>query len=561
MNSPKQGISDLPEICLQHGLTHVVIAPGSRNAPLIASFSAHQKITCYSIADERCAAYFALGIAIQTQQPVAIICTSGTAALNFAPAIAEAHYQNIPLVVLTADRPDEWIDQADGQTIRQQNIYANYSKQSFQLPVETVTDADLWYFNRSANEAINFATAEPKGPVHLNIPLREPLYAPLPKSNVEARIIQTVYSPPTLTAANLNPLLDRWNRSAKKMIVFGAGQKNKEQVELVKALSQDPSVVVVAENIANLDNDLVLYAPERFFGSCSEQDAPTFQPELLITVGHAVVSAQLKKYLRRYSPAEHWQISPSPSAIDTFQSLTKSIVADSNWLLGQLVRQGEQAKSNYRELFAAKDLSLSQWQENFISAAPFSDLKLFREVLKSIPAGSNLHLANSTPIRYSQLFKIENTLSVHANRGTSGIDGCLSTAAGCAVSSQEPTVLIVGDISFIYDSNGLWNKALKGNLKIIVVNNGGGNIFRLIHPNEGENPARDFLETPHNVNLKQLALAFGATHAICHSEDELAGQLNTFFQPSEKVGILEIVTDIAVNKAVYKDYYNQIKSI
>ena len=180
---------------------------------------------------------------------MAIICTSGTAALNFAPAIAEAYYQNIPLVVLTADRPDEWIDQADGQTIRQQNIYANYSKQSFQLPVETVTDADLWYFNRSVNEAINSATAEPKGPVHLNIPLREPLYAPLPKSNVEARIIQTVYSSPILNSAQLDPLVDRWNSSAKKMIIFGAGPKNQEQIELVKALSQDPSVVVVAENI------------------------------------------------------------------------------------------------------------------------------------------------------------------------------------------------------------------------------------------------------------------------------------------------------------------------
>ena len=189
MNSPKQGVSDLPEILYRHGLRRVVISPGSRNAPLIFSFTGHGHIECLSITDERSAGYFALGLALKTQEPLGLICTSGTAALNFAPAIAEAFYQNIPLIILTADRPGEWIDQSDGQTLRQREIYTNYIKKSFELPTETAIDSDLWYFNRTVNEAMNTAMQEPKGPVHLNIPLREPLYAPLPERSADIRII------------------------------------------------------------------------------------------------------------------------------------------------------------------------------------------------------------------------------------------------------------------------------------------------------------------------------------------------------------------------------------
>ncbi len=561
MNSPKQGVSDLPGILSRHGMRRVVISPGSRNAPLIFSFTRHPQIECLSITDERSAAYFAMGIALQTQEPVGLICTSGTAALNFAPAIAEAFYLKVPLIVITADRPPEWVGQADGQTIQQRDIYRNYIKQSFELPTETAIDSELWHFNRSVNEAMNTALLEPQGPVHLNIPLREPLYAQLPDQTSELPVIKTLVGPPVLTSDQMAQLQVKWNNCPKKMVVFGADTENKSRQEIVALFSADPSVVMVAENISNVHNENIIYSPERFFSSLTNDERSIFQPELLITVGNSVVSGQLKKYLRQHAPAEHWQIQTSPSFVDTFQGLTQTIIASPEPLLKSLAENGVPPKSTYRDLLLTKELKLRNRHKELINSLPWSDLVLFESILEKIPHGSNLHLANSTPIRYSQLFAGRTDITYHCNRGTSGIDGSISTAAGFSVVSAAPTILITGDISFIYDSNGLWNKYLTGNFKIVVVNNGGGNIFSLINPTEGENPAREFFETPHNISIKLLAGAFGASHALCQSHDELAGLLDWFFEPADHPCILEIRTDPEVSTAVFKEYYNQIKLV
>ena len=559
MNSPKQGISDLPEICYRHGMRNVVISPGSRNAPLIFSFTGHGRMKCLSITDERSAAYFALGLALQSGEPVGLICTSGTAALNFAPAIAEAFYQNVPLIVMTADRPGEWIDQADGQTIRQREIYRNYIKQSYEMPTETAIDSDLWFFNRSVNEALNSATQEPKGPVHLNIPLREPLYTPLPEPGSDLQFIRTSNPILGVAAGEFAQLQGRWNRSDKKLVILGADVRNEGMFEVLPLLLNDPAVVILAENISNLCDDHIIAAPERFFASLTAAEAASFQPDLLVSVGHSVVSGQLKKYLRQHPPAEHWHIQASYSFVDTFQGLTRSVIATPGHLLRVLTENGMSIDSRYRDLLFEKEVNLRRKHGEILRTFPFSDLVVFDTVLKCLPADSNFHLANSTPIRYSQLFPGRSDIHYHCNRGTSGIDGCISTAAGYAVASQKPTILITGDISFIYDSNGLWNNYLAGNFKIVVINNGGGNIFRLINTGDGVIPARDFLETPHHVNIKLLAGAFGASHAVCHSGEELPGLLDWFLEPADHPYILEIVTDSAVNTAVFKDYYNQIK--
>ncbi len=561
MNSPKQGVSNLPEICFRHGMRRVVIAPGSRNAPLIFAFTGHGKLECLSIADERSAAYFALGLALFTREPVGLICTSGTAVLNFAPAVAEAYYQNIPLVLLTADRPSEWIDQYDGQTIRQAGIYRNYIKESFELPAETTLDADLWHFNRSVNVGLNTALLQPQGPVHLNIPLREPLYSPLPPQANEIKIILTLTDQQVLSSESTEQLRKKWNKSHKKLLVLGADIPNVRRREILPHLSADPSLVIIAENISNCNSDSVISSPERFFASLTSDEFIAFQPEILITVGKSVVTGQLKKYLRQFPPAQHWHIQDSPSYVDTFQGLTHSIISLPEPLLGSLSQNIELQESSYRDTLLGKEMKIRQKHASLVSALPYSDLSVFDTLLKRIPAGVDLHLSNSTSIRYSQLFPVGPNITYHCNRGTSGIDGCISTAAGCSVASGKQTILITGDISFIYDSNGLWNKYLKGNLKIIVINNGGGNIFRLINPNDSDNPAREFFETPHKVKIKFLAEAFGAVYSVCVSSEDLTERLDWFFEPSDKPYILEIVTDPGVNTAVFKEYYKQIKLI
>ncbi len=558
MFSPRQGISDLPDICYRHGMHTVVISPGSRNAPLIFSFTNHSKMECLSIVDERSAAYFALGLALKTHRPVGLICTSGTAALNYAPAIAEAYYQNIPLVVITADRPSEWIDQADGQTIRQSELYRNFIKQSFNLPVETASSSDFWYFTRSVNEAMNAAVHEPFGPVHLNIPLREPLYTPLPKQSADIHVIQNISAPQLLPYEAIEALLVRWNSSSKKMIICGADVADESRFRALTLLSANPSVVIVAENLSNLHGEMVISSPERFFALLTEVEASAFRPDLLITVGHSIVSGRLKKYLRQHTPLEHWHIQPSPSSVDTFQCLTQSIVASPGLLLRTLVEREAKISSNYRDLVLTREMHLRVKHRELVEGFPYSDLTVFGAIMARIPEDCNLHLANSTPIRYSQLFRSRADVTYHCNRGTSGIDGCISTAAGASVASTKTTLLISGDVSFVYDSNGLWNKHLKGNFKIIVINNGGGNIFRLIDTGKDENPAREFFETPHSVNIKHLAEAFGANHYLCQSQEELAASLNWLFAPANRPSILEIVTDFDVNTTVFKDYYKQI---
>jgi len=559
MNSPRQGISDLPEISYRHGMRTVVISPGSRNAPLIFTFTRHDKLQCLSITDERSAAYVALGIAMQTKQPVGLVCTSGTAALNYAPAIAEAYYQNIPLVVITADRPAEWIDQADGQTIRQSEIYRNYIKQSISLPVETANDSDFWFFKRSVSEALNMAMHAPMGPVHINVPLREPLYNPLPQPSADIQIVKSVESPLLLNSAQFDQLLSRWDSIERKMIVCGFDTVDEAQCKALTLLSANPSVVIVAENLSNLHGEMVIASPERFFASLSEEEATAFRPDLLITLGKSAVSGRLKKYLRKYSPAEHWHILPTQSHVDTYQGLTHTIVASPGPLLRSLIESEARSDSQYRDVLLTKEMHLREKHNEMVKRFPYSDMTVYAAILHKIPADCNLHLANSTPVRYSQLFHGKTEVLYHCNRGTSGIDGCVSTAAGSSLASAKPTILITGDLSFVYDSNGLWNKYLKGNFKVIVINNGGGNIFRLIDTVQGENPAREFFETPHSVNIGLLAKAFGVNHDVCTSADQLEAKLDWFFAPADSPTILEIVTSFDVNVAVFKDYYKQIQ--
>jgi len=322
----RQGIKNIPEICARHGVKKVVIAPGSRNAPLIFAFTAQPDIECMSITDERSAAYFALGMAQHSGEAVALVCTSGTAVLNFAPAIAEAYYQNLPLLVFTADRPAEMIDQADGQTLRQTNIFANYIKASFDLPVETAMDADLDFSDRQVSQAIDTAVSYPQGPVQINVPMREPIYTALPETHSNPKIIKTLKTNSGLTAESLTELQHSWLLHKRKLIVFGVFPKSEALNALANRLAQEPDVVVIAENLSNIAGKKIITQPESLFSRInSHENKDSFASDLLITIGHSVICKQLKIFLRGNIPAEQWQIESSMPYVDTYKSLTTII--------------------------------------------------------------------------------------------------------------------------------------------------------------------------------------------------------------------------------------------
>jgi len=564
-NHFRQGIKNIPEICALHGVKKVIIAPGSRNAPLIFAFTAQQELKCLSITDERSAAYFALGIAQQSGEAVALVCTSGTAVLNYAPAIAEAYYQNLPLLVFTADRPAEMIDQADGQTLRQSNIYGNYIKAHFDLPVETVVAADLQFSDRQVSQAIDTALSYPQGPVQINVPLREPIYTALPETHSNPKIIKTIAAEVSPTKESLETLKRMWTAYERKLVLFGVYPKNEQLNELANLLADEPDVVVVGENLSNISGEKIITQPESFFAWVNGIPIPfkqdeieiPFSPDLLITIGHSSICKQIKLYLREYQSVEQWQFESSLPYIDTYKSLTTIIPGSAIETLRKMPLG--KTVSNYSKIFQTQNKIITQSHDAFVADAPLSDMSAVTNLLKLAPGGTTLHLANSTSVRWTQLFPTRSDLTYFCNRGTSGIDGSLSTAAGYAYACKQPTVFLIGDLSFIYDSNGLWNNYIGDNFKIIVMNNNGGNIFRFIGDKQLMEKSLDFFTTPHQVKIKPLVEAYGLNYLACDKTEDLEESLKNLFN-ADKATVLEIFTDADLNTENYKGYFKNIAS-
>ncbi len=553
--SARQGVKNIPEICHRHGLSKAVICPGSRNAPLILTFTSHPAIDCISITDERSAGYFALGMSQLKGEPVAIVCTSGTAVLNIAPSVSEAYYQNLPLVIFTADRPKEWIDQADGQTIRQTEIFRNYVKQSFEVPLETIHNDDLWHFNRIVSQALDTATKYPAGPVHINVPLREPLYTPLPNEFIIGNITKTIGTHQHLAEADLKSFRDKWNSFGKKMIICGILRKDNELNKTLRELALRKDTVVVAENLSNITGEEIIFAPESLVASLSDEEKNNFKPDLLITIGEGIVSKRLKQYLRAFAPAEQWHFGTSGNYTDTYKSLSVILEADPTGFLNLMKQEPE--KEDYSGL-KKKNKAQADLFSKYIQKVELNDIRVIHDVLREIPENSIVHLANSTPVRLAQLCPSRENIHYFCNRGTSGIDGCTSTAAGSAYLSGKPVYLITGDLAFIYDSNALWTYIPELNLKIIVINNNGGNIFSLIESSPEMNKARSYFETPHKVKIKSLAEAYGAGYYECSSVEKLNEAMRNL-NNHQGTCILEIRTDAKMNTKVYKEYYQYIK--
>lgn len=538
------------EICLAKGITNIVISPGSRNAPLTIGFANNPNFTCYSITDERCAAFFATGMAQQLKKPVAIACTSGSALLNYYPAVAEAFYSQIPLVVISADRPHDKIDIGDGQTIRQENVYANHILYNANLLEDASVEND-----RLINEAINTAVLQ-KGPVHINAPFEEPLYETVSELSVQSQVFDTIE--PVEADIDFKPYIQKWNSSKKKLVLVGVNNPNTIDAAIIEHLANDPSVVVMTETTSNLHHENFLNSIDTIITPFTQEDFEAYRPDILLTFGGMVVSKRVKAWLRKYKPAEHWHIDKL-RAYDTFGALTKHFETDANAFLKQLFSQSFTVESDYnvmaQELKAFRKIK----HDEYLTKIPFSDFKAFEIILPQLPDSSLLQISNSSAIRYLQLFDINPSIEVFCNRGTSGIDGSTSTAVGAAVVSKKETVLITGDISFLYDSNGLWNSYIPNDFKIIIVNNGGGGIFRIL-PGHAETPVfNTYFETAHHYTAEYLAKMFGFSYQKASDEKELKSELDTFMQRGNQPKILEVFTPMLENDKILLQYFKELK--
>ena len=543
---------------IKAGIRDVVISPGSRNAPLIIELTNRKELENYSVVDERSAGFFALGIAQQKRRPVVLVCTSGSALLNYYPAVAEAFYSQIPLIVVSADRPQKWVDQGEGQTIRQHNVFANHSWYNTTLPEEENSEA-VATVEKEIRRAIETAI-DKQGPVHINMPFDEPLYKTVQKAAYDFPVVQTDFPARVYEENFLENFARIWQSSAKKMILAGQHAPSEFLQTQLEKLSEDPSVIVLNENISNVHGEKFINNIDQAIFPLDETQLQAFQPEILITIGRNIISKKIKKFLRQHPPQQHWHIEKTALPPDTFEVLSQHFDTTPEMFFSQfLFLVSPSANSGFQQQWLSLKHKHKLVHHRFLEKAPYSDLKVFETITRHIPPDYIIHWGNSSTVRYAQLFDYLPDHSHFSNRGTSGIDGSTSTAIGAARASHRPVLMMSGDISFLYDSNALWNKYIPGNFKLIVINNGGGDIFNFIPGPARTRALNDFFVTKHLHKARHLAAMYGFQYHTVNNIKDLSGYLPVFFNNDKQPQLLEIDTSKAPNSAVLKAYFNGMK--
>ncbi|MDF5691227.1 2-succinyl-5-enolpyruvyl-6-hydroxy-3-cyclohexene-1-carboxylic-acid synthase [Aquirufa aurantiipilula] len=551
------GLVELIDILSQHGVEQAVICPGSRNAPIMLAISRNTAIQSFSISDERSAGFFALGLALHSKKPVILCCTSGSAALNMAPAVAEAYFQEVSLIVLTADRPQEWIGQWDGQTIYQERIFGAHAKQYFSYSTQAHESSDeIWHRNRIANDAFWSAFSAPQGPVQINIPIKEPFYpekgAVLPDSKA-SRKIQKWITPKSLDVATKTFIQRQISVSSKIVITVGQFPLN-TAIQAAIATLMKKGIPVLADSIANLSglafdsHDLIL---------ANTQSWEALQPDLHIHLGKSFVTKRIKQFLRSNDKKQEWQVNPHPQALisDPFKGLQHVLEIDEVDFLNELslLNFSEKQEAYFQtwkmadEIVATKrSTSINDWNE----------LGIFQKIAQKLPSSNaEIHVANSLSVRYLNWINfVPKGIEVFSNRGTSGIDGCLSTAIGAAQDNSNLVISIIGDVAFHYDKNALWNSYVPNNVRIIVMNNHGGGIFRNLEGAKDLPELEGFMETQQVFHAENTAKDAGINYILVKNNHELLQSLDHFFQESDKAQLMEIETNSNLNAAALAKY-------
>lgn len=476
----REQLSDIPTVrelvalMQAHGVTRCVLCPGSRNAPIVRSLSSTAAFSCRAVTDERSAGYLALGWSAAAHgAPVAVCVTSGSALLNLHPAVAEAHYRHIPLLILSADRPGAWIDQQDGQTLPQPGVYGTLTIRNLSLP----ESGDAWHRNRLINEALLALQRRGGGPVHLNIPLAPPLNGVCDEAILPPRVIRLSRLDSEADCALLRVAVAA---APRRMLLLG----QLPECPLWAEAFRRAGWAVVGEHLSNA-GAIAQTSPESLLtAQLADEKASALSPDLLISCGGCLISPRLKQLLRRRPPREHWHVSPNGEVIDSFCCLSRCLVGRPEQMA--FLADTDTADRSYAEHWMRPSRPTgSAALGNLEPSAPTdgasspSGPALVGAVMAKLRPGDTLHLANSSAVRFAQLFNLPNGVQVECNRGTNGIEGSLSTALGYAMSPEARglQLLVIGDLSFFYDMNALGLPELPPSLRILLLNNGGGGIF------------------------------------------------------------------------------------
>lgn len=548
--SIKRNIQQLVDLMEQHAITDVVISPGSRNMPLAQTFASHPSFHCYPVTDERSAGFQAIGLALSLQKPVAVCVTSGSSLLNLTSSVSEAFYQQVPLLVISADRPEAWIGQMDGQTLPQMGVFGSLIRKEVSI-ADSTDEEQMWHNNRMINEALLEVNHRVGGPVHINVPIKEPFFdcsaTTLPRERV---IRRTGY------LQNMDQHIERWKSAERRLIVVG--QMKQEEASHIAPHLSALHCPILCENLSNLPFEEPFIHHADLMLAC--EDMEEYAPDLLIYIGGHIVSKRLKKWFRSVQPAECWRVDPEGVCADTFQCLNRIVESQPVDFVASL--PPIEKKNDY----------LSKWLEinhkysaNIVSNSiiNYSSLYVVQELLRQLPENYSLVLANSSVVRYAQLFPLKKGVTVTCNRGVNGIDGSLSSAIGYALARPEQLVfLLIGDLSFFYDMNAMWRDHFPTNLRIILINNGGGEIFRTLPGLEQNEETLKYVMACHGTTAQGWMESLGVHYYQVKSEREASIALRLLMQMSigQQAMVAEFLVDGKTDEEVYREFYSSLKN-
>ncbi len=556
----KVNVRILVNLLIEHGVRNVVISPGSRNAPLIVGIAREARLKTSVVIDERSAAFIALGMAVESQRPVAIVCTSGSAMLNYAPAIAEAYYREVPLVVITADRPEQWIDQDDSQTIHQPGALDNIVKYSCDIGVDSTDNSVTRMVIRRINDALISAVSGRQGPVHINIHLDMPLNRITPVTNINCGIHSFVGTQ-TISVKDARDFAKRLV-DKRVLIVVGFLPPDIKLSRALNLLADMPNVVVMHEAQANVKGKKFIGNIDRVIGSLNDAEREDLSPQIVITCGGSLVSRFIKAWLRKIKGLEHWHVGCRGLSVDCFGALTTRMEMTPSLFFNAIARQLSSVAepSNYASKWQAISLRAAEKNKAFVSSAPWSDLVAMNYIIAKVPRDYNLQLSNGTSVRYVQLCDYQHIHRIDANRGVSGIDGSTSTAVGASTCYDKTTMLITGDMSAQYDIAALSSNLITPRFKMVVLNNGGGGIFRFVQSTRTLDELDRFFAADVNLPIAKLADAYGFNCYCADNLKDLKTAFAKFIHDKSRPAILNVVTPGVLSADVLTDYFEYLET-
>lgn len=565
--------SILAETLTRLGLTTAVICPGSRSTPLAVAFARNDQIDAIPVLDERSAAFFALGMARKTKLPVALICTSGTAGANFYPAVIEARESRVPLIVLTADRPPELRDCHSGQTIDQLKLYGTYPNWQTELTLPSMGIGRLRYLRQTVMHAWERSQFPVSGPVHLNIPFRDPLApiqqldpdtlpSPFELEDFFSAVASLPFSPPSVLPL---PLYQEWQRCEQGIIIAGPAQPQRPRsyCSAIAQLSKALQWPVLADGLSPVRNyaelnpylistyDLILRNRKR---------TQYLTPIEVIHVGDLPTSKELRTWLEECQP-QRWVIDPSDHNLDPLHGKTihlRTTIEQLVTVIPSSTSTGDVKTSAYLDQWCKAEAKMRATVDRKITAMKqMFEGKAAWLLSQTLPPKTPLFIANSMPIRDMEYFWCPGNRNIRLffNRGANGIDGTLSTALGMAHRYQS-SVMLTGDLALLHDTNGfLLKNKFVGHLTIVLINNNGGGIFETLPISKFDPPFEEFFATPQAVNFAQLCVTYGVEHQLIQSWEQLQELLSSL--PAEGIRVLELQSDRKADAKWRKDYFDK----